>query len=278
MKKSRVLMLISAIAMLSSCLTACGISSFASENVKEDTVKLENINQLTANLSSTDLRVKFGDENKLHYRVYESLVPEINQKNGRLDIESPQNSGIHMHNDSKDNYIEITLNKNQLDTIDIDASSGDILFDSIDMGGKIKTSSGDIDLMNIENGKDINIEVSSGDLDFRNCNFTTVNKISSSGDTHFEKVNADKFTLESTSGETKIKDSDICDMEIKSTSGDIEMNLNGKQNDCNFELSVTSGSITVGGGSYKDNCTINNNADKTIKCNATSGEIEINFN
>lgn len=254
--------------------TAC---AFTQEDVKEDTVPLESVSGLDVDLMSTDITIKLGSENKVYYKVYESLAPTVAQNGEKLSIRSGKGRNTRMSSDKKDNYIEVTLDKKELGDIDIEASSGDITVDGFDISGKIKTSSGDIEISNIANGKDIAIEASSGKVELEHCNFKTVNKKTSSGDCKFNDVKADRFVLEAESGDTDISGSEISDIESESSSGNVDIDLNGKREDCNFDISVESGGIKINGGRYEDGFTENNNADNTIKIKTTSGDIEINI-
>lgn len=263
---------LSAVTALS--ITACALTN---EEVNEATIPLESVTTIEADLKSTDLKIRLGDENKVHYRVYKSLTPTVSDSSGKLSIVSGNGRSIRNFSKSEDNYIEVILDKKELGRIDLKASSGDILLDGFDIGGKIKTSSGNIVIKNVSDGRDLTIEASSGDVDMTDCNFKSISKKTSSGDSEFSGVKADSFKLEANSGNTEISGADVCDIESESNSGNVDIRLSGKRQDVNYDIRVNTGDIKINGGEYDDDYSENNDSDKTVKVKTSSGDIEINI-
>ena len=248
-----------------------------SDNITEKTIMLDSVNQLEINLSSMNLRVNFGDENKVHYKTHRSLEPTVTQADGKLRIISEKNCTFFIFRMLYENYVEITLNKKQLYDVDVKISSGNISFDGLDISGKTETASGNTEIKNVNNGKSLNIKTASGNINLESCSFNEITEKQISGNSHFDDVTADKIYIKSTSGNTNI-DSNICDMDIESCSGNVNLTLKGSENDCNYNLSVCSGTLKINGNSFDKKYSQNNNADKNIKCSLTSGNIKINFN
>ena len=72
MKKKKAIISAFLAVVLSACAVGC---SMTNENVVENTISLESVDQLSANLSSINLSIELGEKNSIHYRVYESLEP-----------------------------------------------------------------------------------------------------------------------------------------------------------------------------------------------------------
>ena len=274
MKKKKAIISAFLAVVLSACAVGC---SMTNENVVENTISLESVDQLSANLSSINLSIELGEKNSIHYRVYESLEPTVSEKNGTLNIKSKKGKKSGFFSSSNDNYIEITLNKKQLDDIDISLSSGNVELKDLNVSGKIKTSSGNIKINNVEKGNELFIEASSGNIDINKCSINKLENKSSSGNIELNGIKANNIIIDTSSGNASISDTDICDINAESGSGNIVLDLNGKEIECNCDLSVSSGKIKVDGNSYKDKYTQNNNAKNTIKCRTSSGNIKVRF-
>ena len=271
MKIAKAIIAASLAAVFSFCTASCSLES---ENIVENTISFDSINQITASLSSTDLRINLGNENSVYYKVYESLEPDVSEKDGKLKIVSEKKKSASL-NFNTSTYIEVTLNKKQLDDIDLTLSSGDVQINDINVNGNIQTSSGNIKINNVENSNNISLQASSGDISLKKCSFKTLKNKTESGDIYLERINSNNIIIEAKSGDTDIVDTDICNIEANSHSGNVKIKLNGNENDINYDLSANSGSIKVGDSSYEDQYINNNNADKTIKCKTKSGNITV---
>ena len=263
-----------AAAAISAGFASCGLTT---ENVKEESIPLENVSSITAELKSTDLRVRLGSENLLRYRVYESLAPTVTQAGGRLKIVSGEGRDFRIDSESNNDFIELTLTRKQLDDLDIELSSGDVVFDSFDINGSITTASGDIEIDNAENAGDVALKANSGDITVKDCNFKSLSKKTSSGDAVLENITADDMTLEATSGNTDIRCKKLCGIASESDSGDVNIRLSGSREEIGYELRAKSGSIKVGSETYDDNYVNIGSAPQKIKCSTSSGDITIDF-
>ena len=313
MNKAKGTVTILAALVLSAGLASCGNLT---ESVKEETISLGNVASIEANLKSTDLRVKLGSENKLRYRVYESIAPSVTQDKDKLSIVSGEGTYFHVVSTQEDNFIELTLTEKQLEDLDIELSSGDVVFNDIDLDGDISTSSGNIEIYGSENGKDVNLTSSTGDITVKNSGFKSLNKKSSSGKSSFENVKTDEAYLESTSGDTtaagctfgslrkksstgasqfdditcgdmnleassgstSLTCTSVCDIVSVSESGDVSIRFPGSRSEFDCELSADSGSISVGGNSYDEDYVDIRGAAHKVKCKTSSGDITIEHN
>ena len=282
----------------------------------EDTVQINPFSELYVESSAANVIVKLGNENKVTYRVPKELLPEIKDENGKLTVISQKKTTFDFNvGFVGNNYIEIEVNEDGLKNIDLRVSSGDVLFEDLDLEGVIKVSSGDINITGCEAGKDIELKTSSGAIDLVDSHFENITHKQSSGDTSFERVEAKKVIMEQssgssevyslkaesleahvTSGSYKVNNSDIKDVKINATSGDISGNylkceeldlhatsgdvdieIEGKEDDYNYEVKATSGSVRIGGTKSEKKYEKDNGSDHTISVGATSGDVSIGF-
>ena len=265
-------------------LVSAGIASlfiFGRDKTVEQTVELNSVSALTVNATSADIKVKKGKTNQIHYKLTEKLVPEISEDNGRLTVTSkPENFLFFNWNwfsSGTTNTIEITLTENTLEQLSIDVSSADITICDISVSGSIESSSGDVALSDMKECGDLSIESTSGDLDIRECTFGKLTLDHTSGDIVLRKVQADSISGESTSGDVSASDLETGEFKFSCTSGDVELELAGQESDYGLDLSCTVGDITVAGHNNGSRCRIDNNSDKKIIIDTTSGDIDIEF-
>lgn len=277
MKKTKMILAVILAGLISSGVQACGISKLLHKgNLVEDTIHLDAVSVLNADLSCADITIRRGSENKLYYKMNEELVPEIMQENGTLTVKKSSHINRPMLFD-REHKLEITLDSKTLDSLDISLTSGDICVDGFNFGGRIHTTSGDISVYHTQNGSELTLESTSGEIELRGCKFQSIYKKQVSGDTRMEQVETGQLYLQSTSGEHKITQAVVGDMEIKCTSGDTELELIGSEDDYNYALSCTSGDIRVADTKSGKKYERNHNADYTITAKTTSGDFRLRF-
>lgn len=137
---------------------------------------------------------------------------------------------------------EISLEKVQLNSVQLQASSGDIHVKDVNVRNSLKTkvSSGDV---NISNAKAhlISHQSSSGDVEVKQSMATVIRTESTSGDVSIQECSG-KMDLKSTSGNLEIDLSQLMDdMQLASTSGDIKIDLQHTPNDVLVEFKSSSG-------------------------------------
>ena len=259
-------------------LSSCGIRAFgfSQENLKEDTVSLSSVSEMEIDMTCADLTVRLGDENKLYYAMNERLVPEISQTGGRLSVKSPKKTGMNFSINEK-NRMEITLDQKTLSALNISLTSGDIDIDGFDLAGSITTTSGDISVCNAENGGNLALETTSGDIRISGSRFARISKEQTSGDLEMNRVTADRISFASTSGDTSVRSSRIGEIGIDCTSGDIELELLGSENDYNYDCACFSGSVRIAGENTGRKYQKDNSTSDTLKADTTSGNISVTF-
>ena len=281
MKKKGIILLASIGALISLGFVSCGLSTFwiHSDEVKEETVALASVSDLNIDLTSADLTVRLGEENSLHYVLPERMVPEITQNGGLLSVRQPDhiNIGFNLSLSQNMNHIEITLDEKTLDKLEISLTSGDISVDGFDFAGSISSTSGDITVCNTENGGNLSLAATSGDVTMTNCCFEKITHDQTSGETVMNQVTAESLTMESTSGDTKLSGLSVGNAVIDCTSGEIDLELFGSEQDYNYDCSCICGSVNVAGTKSERKYEKDNGAQKTMHLDTTSGDITVRF-
>ena len=208
--------------------------------IYQNEFNLEEINNINISLESEDIEFRQNNEsNKIEITAY--------------GIE-----GENLKEDLKDGELNISNGNNVLCffCFDLDEKIIVNLPNEYDKKITLKTSSGDIDLKNVNTKKsNIEMQTSSGDINVKNANEASLK--STSGDINIDECSIGYIST--TSG--KIDVGQINEANLESTSGDIEVeNIKEK---CNIK--ATSGKIKV------NNSTINQNSEIT----AASGDITI---
>lgn len=256
---------------------SCGsinVSPSTSE-VVEKTVDIGETDSLDISLNVSKLTVKLGDKNQVHYRVCKEIEPKVSENGGVLSVKVDEGVRINFSGSDDDNYIEITLTKKKLEDIDVRLSSGSAFFDGLDIDGRVKASSGSIGVKNVTDGGDIDLSASSGSIGLTDCKFKTVREETSSGSAYAENVTAQRIDLLASSGSISAELTQLCNTNIKTSSGSIYVKLTCGENDSNFDLSVSSGDIRFNGEDHDRKYRKDNGKDVTVKCEASSGDIEV---
>lgn len=289
---------------------------YTSENMVENTVDIEAFDELNVDADMSNVFVKLGKDNKVSYKLPEELTPEITQEGKKLTITSKKKKTFDfMMGFTQAQYIIIEVNEKGLKNLNINLASGDISIEELDIDGRLKTSSGDIYITGCEAGKDVDVKASSGSIEVIDSNFESFNHKQSSGNTKIENMEAKKVTMSQSSGSSKvdslkadtleakvnsgsykISNSKVNDANISSTSGDIDadklscdklylhatsgdidLGIVGAEDEFNYSVKATSGSVKVGTTSIKKKYEKDNGSDKSITVDVTAGDVNIGF-
>ena len=137
---------------------------------------------------------------------------------------------------------DISLEKVQLNSVQLQASSGDIHVKDVNVRSSLKTkvSSGDVNIANVK-AHLMSHQSSSGDVEVKQSMATVIRAESTSGDVSVQECSG-KMDLKSTSGNVEIDLSQLMDdMQLASTSGDIKIDLQHTPNDVEVEFKSSSG-------------------------------------
>ncbi|MBR6046072.1 MAG: DUF4097 family beta strand repeat protein [Ruminococcus sp.] len=259
-----------------SCAENTAVSSDPPKIV-ENTVSIGKISSVEADLGVTELFLRLGDKNEVHYRVREDLVPKISENDGKLSVRKQYTGGYNYTGRDDDNYVEITLTEKELAGLDISDSAGDVFIEGFEAGGRVITASGSISLKNMGGGKDIEFDSSSGGVGLYDCTFGRITGETSSGSAYLENVTADRINLHTSSGSASVKLASLCNTDINASSGNITVSLPCKEDGCDLDISASSGDITVGGVKTEKKYERDTGSDILIKCQSSSGDIEVSF-
>lgn len=137
---------------------------------------------------------------------------------------------------------DISLEKVQLNSVQLQASSGDIHVQDVNVRSSLKTkvSSGDVNIANVK-AHLMSHQSSSGDVEVKQSMATVIRAESTSGDVNIQECSG-KMDLKSTSGNVEIVLSKLMDdMQLASTSGDIKIDLQHTPSDVEVEFKSSSG-------------------------------------
>ncbi|WP_022760661.1 DUF4097 family beta strand repeat-containing protein [Butyrivibrio sp. AD3002] len=257
-----------------------GASARANKELVKDTIKLSEFDELDVDTASINTYLVRGDSYKLEYCAYEDNIPKVDQKGKKLKINQPSHNGILLSfnlDRNGEQYYKITVPDNAgiIDT-KLEASSGTIAVDSVDIKGKVDVSSGVVKLDNIKS-EDLRVSASSGDI---NLDKVITDKLSlelTSGDMHLTDCETDELSADMTSGLMVFEKFKVNKADLQSTSGDMKLGIAGKKDDYDFNIDATSGTIKVGGTITERKFRTDNNKEKYIKADITSGLFDVSF-
>lgn len=267
--------------------------------VSENTMELKEFDSLSVNVSSADVFIKTGDSYGFSYRVEEGRDPEVEQNGSELRIRQPKKIsgmiGFGM-NMTGDRY-EITVPENSREIgLEFSASSGELTIERVPVTGKCKVSSGEVSLSGFDskgltieatsggiscagvNADSLYVEASSGEITVRDGAFRELQVKATSGDISISNATADAVISGVSSGTVVMDRLEAKTVNSELTSGDITMDLIGNEADYDFDLSVTSGDISVNGADMGGRYNRDTGSAKKITVDATSGDIEIRLN
>ena len=201
--------------------------------------EFNDIESISVNVKSYDVKIKETNEEKLKVEITGSSKNKdkikVKQTENKLEIGQEKSIvciGLCLYDETITIYIPTNydIKYNHL------SSSGSLEVESTITMGNIKTTSGDITLKGLDNGE---VNSTSGNIKIDNAKELNVN--STSGDIKIGKVN--NITLSATSGNVEI--TEITNkINGSTTSGDIEINkLAIKENS---SLEARSGNIDIG--------------------------------
>lgn len=262
---------------------------------------IEEFDTLDIIVSSVDIEIVKGTERKLEVNAPEVYFPEISQSGSNLKIKQPNLSNVSLTITSKgitptEVYYRLTVTDDDIIDANIGATSGEITVDDVNIRGRVSVTSGDINLSDIES-KDISVHTTSGEININKCNFTdgiTTDSTSgglnvegvetsvfgsqtTSGEKFFSNVKAGEFKSSGTSGGTKAVNLEADKIIVNGTSSEVNLKLDGSEDEYNIAIHTTSGDIRVGNHSAERDYSAKGSTDKTVDIDVTSGDVKIEF-
>lgn len=250
----------------------------AGDKIKDGTVDISQFDELDLDVSSIDTYIQTGDSYKLEYHAYEYNIPEVEQRGGELTVKQPSHSGIfNLHIVNEEQYYKLTVPENAgMLNVDLEASSGRISVENVDLEGKATLSSGNLILTNSK-GDDLTIHISSGNANIENISFSKLKMELLSGNLNINGGTLDELETEMSSGNMDLSGMSFNQGEFKSSSGNLNLEVVGSADDFSYDLKSSSGSIIVDGKKMEKKYRTEDDKDKTIKAELSSGKINISF-
>lgn len=230
--------------------------------------------------------ITLGDVLKISYNVNNSKNNWNNKTKGYIKISGPESMNLDIKGGSGKIAVENVAASETL----LSVGSGSLFASNIDGDIHASAGSGSIELSNI-NGN-VKGKIGSGSAKIQEVKGSLEYSSGSGGISAFSIDGTVHVSL--TSGNAKLEDiTELGDLKITSgnfnatnaglggstritgTSGNFRIQTFSNLQDFNYDLSATSGNITVGNSRSSRNLTIDNGADKSVKGSITSGNISI---
>jgi len=259
--------------------------------IKNESYSLEDIENISLNLKSSDVEFFESDNNELKVIQYGNsnateFTGTVNNKS--IKIIDSRNSFMFFNFGHNSRY-EVYLPKNYSGNLVVETISGEISLNNFVLNLKameIKSVSGDIRLNSKFTANETNVKTVSGEIIINQINSDKVALETTSGDIEIDSIISNNLnistvsgevTLDSisnmvkintTSGDVTVKNLTITDdSKISTISGEIEIGMN-EDSDCRIKTDTVSGDTDIRDNNYKD-------GQYEFKLSTTSGDIEI---
>ena len=262
----------------------------------------EAFKKIIVDSQTVDINIQKGNNYSVTYYVPEDSIPEINNKNGVLDINTTEDDGFTFFdfsflNDEKNSYITITTPYADTTDFKVKTSTGDIAITEINFEGEIKSSTGDIQINNGSLGY-VDISTSTGDITVNGIESVSINLNTSTGETKLSNskvtekflVNSstgdvtmnndtvNRFEVEGSTSDVTVTNSEINNVKIDVSTGEVALGLKGSDSDYSFDLHTSTGDINLGKDEYEKNFTRENGGSNSVYVHTSTGDIDIDFN
>ncbi len=254
------------------CLSFLTFGAFALPNLlAKEEFEADTINNLSINLFSADVQIKESyDDSSLSVEVYCNYnrhAPEVSVLGSTLYIEKRKNISFFSTPTGLSCTVIIYMpQKKDFDEISISLSSGDLQIErflSAKTEIKLSASSGDITSEQGLFADTIKVNTSSGEIDLFNIDSDEFTVNSTSGDITVKKFTGGTGSIQCTSGDIKVDDLASEYSQFKSTSGSISV----RKLDCDyFDANNTSGGVSI---------ELKNAPSAASSISCSSGDIEL---
>lgn len=272
MKKVLFICALSSISVLA--FAGCGAAPAAAVG---DTVALDEFDTLDVEVSSYDLTITVGDSYSIEYNAESGREPKISQSGGKLTITQPSRTFFNLFGSTSmpDAYYKITVPEGASPiSLTAKASSAEVTIDRVDFSGKIKTSSGDVMLNDIE-GNIIEVETGSGKACADKIRAGAVSFGTSSGDVELLRIEADDISCNTSSGEVGINNSVGKNVMCQTSSGAVDVELLGSTDGYSYYVDTSSGDISVNGQQAKKEYVKDDGPGGKVAVHTSSGDVNI---
>lgn len=270
----------------------------ASDNYIDETKNVDVFTKIKVETSTVDIKIVEGSEYSVSYHVPEDEIPDIECKNGELRIKTKESSSFFLFNWSKDeSVITVTIPSGNINSVDIESSTGDITVKDVSIYGKIHTSTGDIFLKGCKSDDDLQTETSTGDLEIEKCEFRSLNTEASTGEVKIKDSKIEsKYDAKTSTGDIKVTSSTIgsfkadgstsditfdnvtvTGVKIETSTGDIKMKLTGSKDDYSIKLDSNTGDFEIDGNEIDGDHYESRGGNYELNIETSTGDIKISF-
>lgn len=271
------------------------VLSFGDKDIVTGTVPISSFTSLEVDNASIDFIIEKGDRFALEYRVPEAYKPEVKQSGKTLSVRQPSAMGSFFNFiNSGRIYYKVTVPANAVYDINIDISSGTFEANSVSLSGRIHMTSGKVELENVTfdgkvkiasgttnltavSGSSLDVDMTSGTVNLKRCKYDDFTMEASSGKLNVEDCTLSNVYFDSTSGSAEFDDCYVDQFKYKLTSGRIDLELYGRENEYDYDMTCTSGKIEVADVSRGKSHVVKYGNSRSISGNAVSGNVTVKF-
>jgi len=246
----------------------------ASDSVKINTISTDVV--LVVEPNAREALVSIGENDKSSLKVV---------KNGKeLNIVvAPLSRGFLNFFNSQNTPLVVTLPQALFDQLEIKTTSGDILLMQDFEAKRIQISSvsGDVDMLNLTGNEDLSIKTISGDISGYSAKSNErLTLASTSGDFEVDSLEGKSLSLHTISGdiEGRVYILPQGSLEGSTTSGSLELDLS-KTEDLDIRANKVSGSILFNSQRQEGSSAVATTGEKNtlVKLSTVSGDLDIRF-
>ena len=249
-------------------------------NMVSGSIDIKEFDRLSVDVSSINVDFKTGDDYRIEYSVYEDNIPVVEQNGNKLTVNQPDHTYIFSMDFrtqyEKQVYTIIVPENDTVYDIYMEASSGGLSVSDLNIAGEMVITSGDINLENITSDK-LKLSETSGEIVINGSRIAKTEAKITSGDYNVNDSELNDVNITLTSGGIDFSDIKCDNAFFHMTSGDLKATFIGSENDYSYDFDMTSGDVTIAGAKFDGDFKKDNNTDKKIKIEMTSGSADIDF-
>ena len=177
--------------------------------------------------------------------------------------------------DLSSSYGNVELEDKNADQIMISSSDGKIKCRSVTCKTfAVKNSYGSLELSGIK-AESLAIEASDGKISLDQIDAGSMDIENQYGGLDGKALKADAFSMRMSDGKCVLKQADFKKTKMKNSYGTLDIQLVGREEDYNYDIKTTYGSITVGGSKSDEEFNQDNRAERNFTAAASDGNIVI---
>ena len=234
--------------------------------------------KIEVDITTEDMKIVPSSDDKINITYYENNLHKYtsNLKENTLSFEEIEQDNIFNFNifnffNNIEYPIIIAVPQSFIGTLDLEITTADVYID-IDNQLKdveIELTTGDLTVKNLK-ADNLNIELTTGDINVSNVSINNqyIQKITT-GDSQIRNLKANVAKIKASTGDIEFNNIDANELYIEATTGDVEGRLNYKINEYTITSVTTTGSNNLP-KYYKE-------GSKILNVKTTTGDVEVDF-